>query len=96
MLAELARNGVVKDYPLTLVGASGKVVFCSLNARFVAGPNGSMLGVEGLIRDVSERKKATDALEARTKELERLNNLMVGRELRMVELKEELKRYGKN
>ena len=44
----------------------------------------------GIMRDITERKKAELALLARTAELERLNKLMVGRELKMTELKQQL------
>ena len=40
-------------------------------------------------------KERTHELEEKTKELEELNSLFVGRELRMIELKEELKRLKK-
>lgn len=51
--------------------------------------------VEGLVfnsRDITERKKIIDDLRERTDELERLNRIMVDREIRMVDLKAELAR----
>jgi PAS domain S-box-containing protein len=41
-------------------------------------------------RDVTDRKKAQEELEARAKDLELMNQAMVGRELKMAELKKEL------
>jgi PAS domain S-box-containing protein len=51
-----------------------------------------------VIRDVTERRKAETQLHRRTTELEELNKVMIGRELRMVELKkevDELRKQGK-
>jgi len=43
-----------------------------------------------IIRDITERKKMEDECRQRIEELQRLNKLMVGRELRMEELKKEI------
>jgi len=43
--------------------------------------------VRSYIADVTEKRKAEDKLKARTREVERMNRLMVGRELKMKELK---------
>ncbi|HNV87108.1 MAG TPA: PAS domain S-box protein [Candidatus Omnitrophota bacterium] len=44
----------------------------------------------GVLRDISERKMAEANFLKRTNELERMNKAMVGRELRMLELKREM------
>lgn len=46
----------------------------------------------GVFRDVSEHKKEEEALQAKLAEIEKLNMFMVGRELKMVELKNEIER----
>jgi PAS domain S-box-containing protein len=64
-------------------------------ARMIAsGPN----EVTAISRDITERKKAEESLQKKIQELEYFNNLMINRELKMIELKNEinalLKRLG--
>ena len=48
---------------------------------------GCVIGIIGFARDITERKRAEQDLQAKNKELEYMNRLMTGRELRMIELK---------
>lgn len=57
--------------------------------------NGKIIGDLVMISEVTEIKKVEYALQEKVKELEQLNNLMVDRELKMVELKEKLKHTDK-
>lgn len=54
--------------------------------------SGAPIGCVGVGFDMTDMKVAEDVLRARSTELEDLNKLMIGRELKMVELKEELGR----
>ncbi len=53
--------------------------------------NNKIIGIIGFSIDITERKKAEDKLKEYTKELEKMNDLMVGRELKMIEMKNEIK-----
>jgi hypothetical protein len=51
-----------------------------------------VLGIFAAARDITQQKRVEAAIQKRTDEIERLNKVMVGRELKMVELKQEIKR----
>ncbi len=59
---------------------------CSL----VLDSDGQVSGIAGLGRDVSSRHQKEEELIAQKKQMEQINKLMVGRELKMIELKKEL------
>lgn len=52
---------------------------------------GSILGIIGIAHDITERKKAADAQAAKMRELEHMNQIMMDREQRILELKEQVK-----
>ncbi|MFZ4631707.1 MAG: PhnD/SsuA/transferrin family substrate-binding protein [Patescibacteria group bacterium] len=54
--------------------------------------NGKVIGLVGVITDITEIKKIESTLMERNSGLEKLNELMVGRELKMTELKKVIKR----
>jgi PAS domain S-box-containing protein len=49
-----------------------------------------IVGLVGIGRDITDRKKAEEAIKAKMDELERFQKLTVGRELTMIELKKEV------
>jgi PAS domain S-box-containing protein len=51
---------------------------------------GNIVGILGIFWDISEHKKMEDELKNRVKELEDFYNMSVGRELKMIELKNEI------
>ena len=52
--------------------------------------SGHKISNEGVLRDITERKKAEEVLTEKMDELMRFHRLMVGRELTMIELKKEV------
>jgi len=61
-----------------------------LTASMVQNKKGKPIAMVGIIKDITGRKKAEEGLNDKVHELERVNKLMVGRELRMIELKKEI------
>lgn len=90
-------KGFVTDYPLTIRHTEGRLSHVLYNASVYKDSNGKVLGVFAAARDMTPLKKAEMELaEQRSRELERLaelerfQKLTVGRELKMIELKQEL------
>ena len=54
---QLAKQGVVKDYELTMIKSDSSPVIVSLTCHVVKGEDGVILTYEGLIRDISMQKK---------------------------------------
>jgi diguanylate cyclase (GGDEF)-like protein/PAS domain S-box-containing protein len=61
-----ASQGEVENYEAALWRKDGEVVWVSTNAHYFRDPSGTILGVEGTTRDVTERRRGQQAL-ARTK-----------------------------
>ncbi|MFT3752657.1 MAG: PAS domain-containing protein [Paludibacter sp.] len=60
-LEEIKTKGEIRDYELDLK-ISGKLVHTSVNARLVLDSKGNAVCIEGVIRDISKRKKTERAL----------------------------------
>jgi PAS domain S-box-containing protein len=85
-------NGSVLDYQLTLRSKNGKLNDLLYNASAYKDEKGNVVGILCAARNVTGLKKAEEVTQKHSEELERLNKIMVGRELRMVELKQEIAR----
>jgi len=62
LLEELQRNGEVADYDVRLKTKEGQKKWASLNVHLVFNATGSPAGMEGSLRDVSQRKLAEEDL----------------------------------
>jgi len=73
----------------------GKVILVSWHNTLVKDQSGKVISTISLGEDVTAEKQEEKKKETYAKELERLNELMVNRELKMIALKEELEKYKK-
>ncbi len=55
-----------------------------------------MYGIASIATNINERKNFEEELRKRNLELEELNKLMIDRELKMIELKNQIERLEKN
>jgi two-component system, cell cycle sensor histidine kinase and response regulator CckA len=61
-LSQIMRNGSVDDFQAQLRRKDNSVIWVSTNSKILKDEKGNFLGVEGLARDVSERKRAEEDL----------------------------------
>ena len=69
---EIEETGFVRDYDVTLQGKAGTELKCMITATVQRAEDGTITGYQGTIRDVSEYKRAEEAL---TKSREQLRAL---------------------
>ncbi|HUI70819.1 MAG TPA: histidine kinase dimerization/phosphoacceptor domain -containing protein [Spirochaetia bacterium] len=65
---ELSTHGSVSDFEIALKASDSRIFHVSVNAHSLFDERGSPLGIEGTIRDVSDRKKAEETVLASLQE----------------------------
>jgi len=75
-------------FEFLMVGKNGRVLYTMVNAKLIQiGKDNAVLGV---IMDISEQRWAEEILKKKANQFEHFNELMVERELKLVELKKEV------
>ncbi|MCK9150404.1 PAS domain S-box protein [Methanobacterium alcaliphilum] len=62
LLNAMKKNGEVIDYEINLKTKTGDIISSSTNAHIIYDSNNQPQGIEGYLRDISERKKAEELL----------------------------------
>lgn len=90
LIEKMRIEGKVFDWTGKGLRKDGSSFWVSMNVKFIIDNKGNIAGTEGIVRDITERKKAEETLKAKMEELDRFHKLTVGREITMVELKKEV------
>jgi PAS domain S-box-containing protein len=98
-LREVVERGVTRNARLKPRSASGAVIPTTLNASALRDPDGTVIGAIGILRDMREYAQVVQDLEQSKSELqekildlEKFEEVVVGRELKMIALEKELER----
>src|SRR5437899_2190754 len=101
-LREVVERGVIPYATLFPSGASGEVIPTSLNASALRDGDGAVIGAIGVLRDMREYEQVVRDLEQSKTELqekildlEKFEEVVVGRELKMIALEKELEQLQK-
>ncbi len=57
----LGKKGYVRDYEIHLKRADGETIICLMTATALQDENGEVMGCEGILRDITERRKRIQA-----------------------------------
>src|SRR5438094_888497 len=96
-LREVVDRGVTRNARLNPRSASGEVIPTALNASALRDPDGTVIGAIGILRDMREYEqvvrdleKSKAELQEKILDLEKFEEVVVGRELKMIALEKEL------
>src|SRR5438445_43994 len=102
-LREVVERGVTRNARLNPRSASGEVIPTTLNASALRDPDGKVIGAIGILRDMREYEqvvrdleKSKTELQAKILDLEKFEEGVVGRELKMIGRAEELENVQKH
>jgi len=96
-LKEVVERGVTRNARLNPRSASGEVIPTTLNASALRDPDGNVIGAIGILRDmrayeqvVRDLEQSKTELTEKILDLEKFEEVVVGRELKMIALEKEL------
>src|SRR5437879_12051065 len=101
-LREVVARGVTRNARLNPRSASGEIIPTTLNASALRDPDGTVIGAIGILRDmrayervVRDLEKSKGELQEKILDLEKFEEVVVGRELKMTALEKELESLRK-
>src|SRR5213080_3060569 len=101
-LREVVERGVTRNARLNPSSASGEIIPTTLNASALRNPDGKVIGAIGILRDMREYEqvvrdleKSKSELQEKILDLEKFEEVVVGRELKMIALEKELESLRK-
>jgi len=88
-------NGTPYKLELRAIRKDGEIRHCIAHGQAELGKDGKPIRLFGSLQDITERKRMEEKLKDKMEDLKRHNKFMVGREIRMIELKKEINKLSK-
>ena len=76
-VATIRKRGLVTNHEIQLKRADGTIITGLANSHVLSDQNGSFAGIEGIIRNISDRKRTENALAQATKKLNLLTAIIL-------------------
>jgi len=73
----LMKQGFVRDYELDLKAKDGRIFTVSATTHFIIGENGTPIGIEGILHDITERKKAEEQIKQQAMLIDIINDAII-------------------
>ncbi len=80
----------IRNYRMKIYRKDGKLIDISLSLSLLKDPKGKPIGMVGISKDITKEVKAEEELRRKMRELEDFYNMAIGREMKMIELKNEI------
>ena len=87
---EMRNRGEKGSYEIALSRPDGSQVFCLFNVSPYFDENNEKIGAFAMVTDITARKKGEEELQQNLEDLEKFSSMAIGREEKMIELKEEI------
>lgn len=91
ILKKIIQGQKIEHFETKRLCKNKSIIDISLTISPIKNNKNEIIGASTIARDITKQKDAERNLDERINETEKLNKLMVGRELKMIELKEEIK-----
>jgi PAS domain S-box-containing protein len=87
---QIRKKGRQSLYEVSLLRSDGTLVPCLMNAAPLFDKDGNVTGSFGMTTNITEGKQMEEELRRNVAELEQFSKLAIGREIKMIQLKEEI------
>jgi PAS domain S-box-containing protein len=85
-----APEEAIRNYRMKIYGKDGRLIDISLSLSLLKDAKGEPIGLVGIAKDITREVKAEEELRRKMRELEDFYNMAIGREMKMMELKNEI------